>query len=121
MKPKDTTEALRKTGVIYNIKCRDCNQEYIGETGRTLGTRIDEHRKTASSAVNEHMSTTGHRIEWNKVKVIDSEPNEHRRKTKEAIHIRQRRPAMNRDTGADLPAVFSSLFLSRDLHGHVTN
>ena len=74
---------------------------------------MDEHRKLTNSAVHEHMSTTGHGIEWNQVKVIDTDPNEHRRKTKEAIHIRQRRPAMNRDTGADLPAIYSSL-LSRD-------
>ena len=81
---------------------------------------MDEHRKLTNSAVHEHMSSTGHRIEWNKVKVIDTEPVEHRRRTKEAIHIRQRRPAMNRDTGADLPAVYSSL-LSCDRSGHMTN
>ena len=119
VRPKDSTETTRKTGVVYNIKCKDCHQEYVGETGRTLGKRVDEHRKLASSAVHEHMSSTGHRIDWNQVKVIDTEPIEHRRRTKEAIHIRQRRPAMNRDTGADLPAIYSSL-LSRDHPGHVT-
>ena len=119
VRPKDSTEPSRKTGVVYNIQCKDCDHEYIGETGRTLGAGVDEHRKLATSAVHEHMRTTGHRIEWNKVKVIDTEPVEHRRRTKEAIHIRQRRPALNRDTGADLPAIYSSL-LSRDRSGHVT-
>ena len=109
VRPKDPTENTRKTGVVYNIKCRDCDKEYIGETGRTLGKRVEEHRKLTSSAVHEHMSTTGHRIDWNKVKVIDSEPVEHRRKTKEAIHIKQRRPTLNRDAGTDLPPIFSSL------------
>ena len=81
---------------------------------------MNEHRKQGTSAVHEHMSATGHRIEWNNVQVIDTEPNEHRRKTKEAIHIRLRKPAMNRDTGAILPAIYSSL-LSCDRSGHVTN
>ena len=120
VRPKDSTETSRKTGVIYNIKCKDCDHEYVGETGRTVATRVNEHRTKEESAVLEHMSATGHRIDWNGVQVIDTEPNEDRRKTKEAIHIRQRKPGMNRDTGANLPAIYSSL-LSRDRSGHVTN
>ena len=120
VRPKDSTETSRKTGVIYNIKCKDCDHEYVGETGRTVATRVHEHRTKEESAVLEHMSATGHRIDWNGVQVIDTEPNEDRRKTKEAIHIRQRKPGMNRDTGANLPAIYSSL-LSRDRSGHVTN
>ena len=28
---------------IYNFKCRDCNFEYVGQTGRTLISRFSEH------------------------------------------------------------------------------
>ena len=93
VRPKDSTESTRKIGVVYNIQCRDCDKEYIGETGRTLGKRVKEHRKLATSAVHDHMRSTGHNIVWNKVTVIDTEPVEHRRRTREAIHMRQRRPA----------------------------
>ena len=54
------------------------------------------------------MRTTGHRIEWNQVKVIDRESVEHRRRMQEAIHIRQHRTALNRDTGANLQAIVAA-------------
>lgn len=112
VRPKDSTEDHRKTGVIYSITCRDCKKEYVGESSRTLATRINEHR-TRETAVHEHMSNTGHTIEWNRVKVLETEQIECRRKVKEAINIRQRTPALNRDAGTDLPAIYSCL-LSRD-------
>ena len=41
MKLKDTDPKDSKSGLIYSYKCPqlDCNEEYIGETGRTLGER----------------------------------------------------------------------------------
>ena len=38
--PKDPVEPLDKCGVVYNIKCETCQESYIGETGRTLSTRV---------------------------------------------------------------------------------
>ena len=45
MKPKDTDPKDSKSGLIYSYKCPelDCNEEYIGETGWTLG---EEERNT---------------------------------------------------------------------------
>ena len=39
MKPKDQDPRDNKSGVIYSYQCNhlDCNEEYIGETSRTLG------------------------------------------------------------------------------------
>ena len=39
MKPKDQDPKDNKSGVIYSYQCNhlDCNEEYIGETSRTLG------------------------------------------------------------------------------------
>ena len=38
-KIKDEIVAEEKFGVIYNIRCKDCDAEYNGETARKLGTR----------------------------------------------------------------------------------
>ena len=45
MKPKDEDPKDNKSGVIYSYQCNhlDCNEEYIGETSRTLGERRKEH------------------------------------------------------------------------------
>ena len=34
--PKDPIQKEQKSGVIYQINCKECDKEYIGETGRQL-------------------------------------------------------------------------------------
>ena len=120
--PKDPTPKENKSGVIYQIRCQTCNRLYIGETARSLKTRIEEHKKTTSSAVKEHQTNTGHIIDWDNVKIIGKEEHWMKRKIKEAIAIRKDKPSLNRDQGWDLPPIFNSL-LSHDLTtgGHVTS
>ena len=38
MRPKDALGELKQSGVVYSIPCKDCDVEYIGETGRAFGT-----------------------------------------------------------------------------------
>ena len=64
--PKDKVEDGKKCGAVYCVPCLSCPQKYIGETGRKLETRIDEHktecekvqskRKTRSTAATEDTS-----------------------------------------------------------------
>ena len=109
VRPKDKTPPLSQCGVIYEIDCADCSSTYIGETARPLATRLKEHQKSTQSAVAEHTSKTSHNIDWDSVQVIDKEQYTIPRKIREAIHIRQRRPAMNRDSGWDLPPLYDHL------------
>ena len=120
--PKDPTPKDKKSGVVYQIKCKTCNRLYIGETARSLKTRMDEHKKTASSAIREHQTNTGHAIDWENAKIIGREDHWLKRKIKEAIAIRKDKPSLNRDQGWDLPPIFNSL-LSHDqtIGGHVTS
>ena len=48
-----------KTGVVYQIKCLTCNAIYIGETGRPLRVRINEHlaskrRRSLTTPLGKH-------------------------------------------------------------------
>ena len=52
---KPVTDPLEKTNVIYNFDC-DCGLSYIGETKRSLGTRINEHNtRSRDSSINDHI------------------------------------------------------------------
>ena len=63
MAPKDKDPKLTKSGVIYRCKCPNiiCTEQYIGESGRTLGDRYKEHLK-APSPIQLHTSAAGHPV-----------------------------------------------------------
>ena len=66
-----------QTGAIYSISCSHCNDHYIGETGRSLKTREEEHKTNVAkdevekSTSVEHVWTQGHQIGWSSTKVLD--------------------------------------------------
>ncbi|UYV62695.1 hypothetical protein LAZ67_2001598 [Cordylochernes scorpioides] len=50
---------------IYSLKCNNCSSLYIGETGRHIKDRIDEHIRNIrnndpGSLIAQHISNTGH-------------------------------------------------------------
>ncbi|KAI8507604.1 hypothetical protein Bbelb_149840 [Branchiostoma belcheri] len=118
--PKDKLQDTAKTDCIYKIPCKSCSEVYIGETGRTFGTRLEEHKKEADnmdtvkytrsqkrhaqkeekkSAVTDHIARNNCVIDWEGAKVIDREDNRRTRWIKEAVWIRKSTPVMNRDEG----------------------
>ena len=113
--PKDPLVSDEKCGVVYSVKCETCSEEYVGETIRPLSTRMKEHKdsvqkKNLKSALGEHIvNNPSHAIDFEQVKAIDSHSHTIPRKVLEAIHIRNRSPALNRQGGYDLPKVYHSL------------
>ena len=103
--PKDPFSKEEQSGVIYRIKCKECDGEYIGETGRQLKVRMKEHQadvrygRTQRSALAEHSVATGHEIDWEDVEIIETEENWQRRKAKESWNIKMKKPKLNRDEG----------------------
>ena len=118
--PKDKLEDSSKTDCIYRIPCKSCDKVYIGETGRTFHTRLEEHKKEAlnskavrytrankkeaereenKSAVTDHINRNNCVIDWEGARVIDREDNRRTRWIKEAVWIRKSAPTMNRDEG----------------------
>ena len=109
--PKDKVEDCKKT---------DCDHTYIGETGRTFGTRLEEHKKEIEniktrrftrehkkvstviehkSAITDHAERNNCIRDWEGAKVIGREWNRNARWIREAIWIRKTTPVMNRDEG----------------------
>ena len=48
-KSKDKVLGKEKSGLVYQISCRDCDAVYIGETGRSLETTQCEHIDTVKN------------------------------------------------------------------------
>ena len=77
---------------VYTIPCKDCDKLYVGETGRNLAVRLDEHRRACSvgqenNAVAVHSISLDHRINFRESKVICKEPNVTKRRIIEGALI----------------------------------
>ena len=113
-RPKDLVPDLQRSGVVYSIPCASCPAKYIGQTGRRLCQRLDEHKRAVkgadfnSSALAEHAWSKGHPVDWTNTKVLSSCPEYHSRLVEEAIRIRTTDSVLNRDIGS-LPSVYDNL------------
>ena len=99
MKPKRYRPKDSKSGLIYSYKCPqlDCDEKYIGQTGRTLGERRREHLKQPSP-IHRLSQATGHPIDDNNF-IIGREDQGQARTIKESIYIRVNNPTLNQNVG----------------------
>jgi len=114
---------------------KNCEQVYIGETGRPLGARVKEHRKEVDSitgiftraektraasicnksAITDHVCNDNYVIDWENAKVVDRESDKASRLIREAIWIRK--SDMNRDEGSyQLSHVWDKLLHTDNRH-----
>ena len=95
----DDTSLCNKKNVVYKITCTDCEATYIGETYRTIRTRIKEHLKQKESEVFKHFinfhnkTPTLNKINW---KILGSNyVSSLHRKEHEKILIQNQNPIIN--------------------------
>ena len=111
---KDPTPVLQMANVVYSIPCTTCSATYIGQTGRLLSTRLDEHKaavrlaKCDTSAVAEHIWKHQHRMDFQSTSVLVQERNLHQRCSLESWHIRKS-STINRENGS-LASIYSVVF-----------
>ena len=100
MAPKDKDPITNKSGVIYRFKCSEdgCEEEYIGESARTLAERFKEHQKSPSP-FHDHCNISGHKADINNFNIIGREDQSLTRAIKEALFIRVNDPSLNRNIG----------------------
>ena len=93
---KDILNKLEKSGVIYKLICKRYKVTYVGQTGRLLNTRVEEHKKNLGRKCYHHNVLSDHRKEyadhdfdWNNVEVLHLETNEGKREFMEMLHIKR--------------------------------
>ena len=86
--------------MIYRFRCSraNCEEEYIGESGRTFAERFREHMK-APSPIHDHYNITGHEVSLDNFSTVGREDQNIARTIKEAILIRVNDPSLNRNIG----------------------
>ena len=100
-------EKHKQSGVVYRVTRGDCGSQYVGETGRSLETRMVEHRQDAEgevekiSELSEHLRQTMHKANFDKVEILNKESNFIKRKFKEAIAIKKNNAPLLNKKGRD--------------------
>ena len=82
---------------MYECKCEECGDLYVGEIERPLGERTQEYDKSVKEgdsklALNQHKVRTGYKVQTKPmiegVSMKDNEPRNLHRNVMEAIHIK---------------------------------
>ncbi|RVE41312.1 hypothetical protein evm_014035 [Chilo suppressalis] len=106
---------------VYKLEC-DCGLSYIGQTKRSIGTRVKEHiadmkhRRENKSAVCEHaLGGPNHYIRFDRPQILAAERRFVPRMMREAIEIKKY-PNFNREDGGCLiMAVNSLIYLNQSV------
>jgi len=95
-KIKDKTTKFETSGVVYEIRCMDCNKIYIGQTGCKLKNRISKHKsdintkKEFASELAYHSIINGHKFDFENTRILDIEQMTNKRLFLEMIHINKK-------------------------------
>lgn len=102
---------------VYEFKCENCDDKYIGETGRDINIRFIEHqndvkRSNIKSPVFLHMIENEHNIDLNSLKMMFPESRKFHRKFKEGLSIRNTSNNMNSSRGMNINPIWSSTLIN---------
>ena len=109
--PKHKDNILQKSGVIYRYKY-DCEEEYIGESGRTFAERFREHMR-APSPIHDHLTPLVMKCLWTiSFSIVGREDQSIARAIREAMLIRVNDPSLNRNIGKyQLPHIWDEVLV----------
>ncbi|XP_062715221.1 uncharacterized protein LOC134291471 [Aedes albopictus] len=91
---KDPIPKQKTKNVVYAVPCgTNDGKVYVGQTGRMLETRINEHRtnirkKEAKTGLTQHHIDEGHNFNFNKTEILEKIENQASRTIAEAFHIK---------------------------------
>ncbi|RLU19060.1 hypothetical protein DMN91_009418 [Ooceraea biroi] len=113
---KDKLLKKDKTGVVYRIKCMECEACYIGQTKRQLETRIKEHKNDIRkgennwSVVSRYRVLDNHDFDWDNVDIVHEERYLRKREIAEMIFIKRDANAINHQKDIEnLPCVYDKI------------
>ena len=101
---KDKDDPKDRQGTVYRIRCNDCNGTYIGETGRTLTTRLGEHqtatdKEDLTNNIAQHHRKTGHDINWDSATCLTHSTDKDQRLTLESCFTQPTQPLQKAASG----------------------
>ena len=112
---KDADSVSKRRGVVYEIPCESCEHRYIGETKRSLSTRLKEHHRDAlprhilknpeKTALTKHAAQSGHAFKWDYAHVLHRVNNYHKRILLESLYINLKTNTVN-DKSANFPDIY---------------
>ena len=111
---KDPLDKFDSTGVVYKFHCFNCPASYVGQTKRSLSTRLKEHMtcKTSDSVVTSHIQVLKHNFDWQNTKILDIEPDYYKRSLSEMLFINSDKNNINlHDDVTKLNRIYCSLSL----------
>ena len=94
---KTPFHTTQKSGV-YELKCTNCPKKYIGQCGRSLKERFQEHISRSSSAVYTHMIEEGHKFGIENMTLIRNLQKSTLMNTTEMYHIHKNKMRDKEDT-----------------------
>ena len=80
---------LCKSGLVYKVRCSECNEFYVGLTTRQLKQRLTEHASTSTSAIHRHSLVRKHVIDFQNPEVLNTDCIKSRLYIKEALCIKE--------------------------------
>ena len=110
---KDKDNILQKSGVISRYKWGrvDCEDEYIGESGRTFVERFRVYLKSPSP-IYGHFNTTCHEVSLDNFSTVGREDESMTRTIRVAMLIRVNDPSLNRNIGKyQLPLIWDEVLV----------
>lgn len=123
-KLKQKIDTQDKTDAVYQLTC-ECNQLYIGQTSQTTKQRMTQHKSDAKlrpgrCALATHVNNTGHAVDYEHLKILETEKNLSKRTFLEMCHINDNIDrCMNSKTDVNNLSNIYSYLLSRDSRGSV--
>ncbi|XP_044751862.1 uncharacterized protein LOC123311819 [Coccinella septempunctata] len=100
---KDPIETAVKSNVVYEVKCENCEQTYIGQTSQWIKRRMALHKSDITKhpercALASHAFNLDHRVNFEDVKVLKTEKNYRKRLVLEMIEINKKENTINKKT-----------------------
>ena len=111
----DKDDPKDRQGTVYRIRCNDCNGTYIGETGRTLTTRLGENqtatdKEDLTNNIAQHHRETGQDINRDSATCLTHSTDKDQRLTLESCFTNLQPNPLNRSR--KLPAAYERLLQS---------
>ena len=87
--------------VVYHLKCKNCDANYIGQTKRTCNIRMDDHQKPSKNNKKDKSHVNEHHILRN-VEILDRADSVKKLELKEMLYIRKLKPTLNKQKESEL-------------------